>query len=278
MSNNQLKIRIQIQQPPQAIEEIYPEPEIVYEQTLDWKKIAAAALLLLAVLVLTGYWLFAGNTDEKDPNEAIPSGDPVISIPESTTLPEKSGAEPGTTNDTPGTQSGELITAQKAPSGPAASKKENAAIKPVAIPAKKPEQASAAGHPAIAGNKIPKTAAQPKPEKTSDHAEVLRAQLSHAIAAREPVDSIDAVQLRPGESRLIYFYVHLQNMSGKNIRIDWYYQNKPDSHLILQVHNDNWRTHASKQLDHRRLGAWRVELMDESGNRLAARNFTVTQQ
>lgn len=278
MSNNQLKIRIQIQQPPQAIEEIYPEPEIVYEQTLDWKKIAAAALLLLAVLVLTGYWLFAGNTDKKDPNEAILSGDPVISTPENTTLPEKSGAQPGTTNDTPGTQSGELITAQKIPSKPVASRKADAASKPVAIPAKKPEPASAIDHPVITGKKIPKTAAQPKPEKTSDRAEVLRAQLSHAITAREPVDSIDAVQLRPGESRPIHFYVHLQNMSGKNIRIDWYYQNKPDSHLTLQVHNDNWRTHASKQLDHRRLGAWRVELMDESGNRLAARNFTVTQQ
>jgi hypothetical protein len=278
MSNNQLKIRIQIQQPPQAIEEIYPEPEIVYEQVLDWKKIAAAALLLLSVLVLTGYWLFAGNTDEKDPNAAIPSGDPVISLPENTTLPEKSGAELGTTNDTPGTQSGELITAQKIPSEPVASRKAGAASKPVAIPAKKPEPASAIDHPVITGKKIPKTAAQPKPEKTSDRAEVLRAQLSHAITAREPVDSIDAVQLRPGESKSIHFYVHLQNMSGKNIRIDWYYQNKPDSHLTLQVHNDNWRTHASKQLDHRRLGAWRVELMDESGNRLAARNFTVTQQ
>jgi hypothetical protein len=278
MSNNQLKIRIQIQQPPQAIEEIYPEPEIVYEQVLDWKKIAAAALLLLSALVLTGYWLFADNTDEKDLNATIPSGNPAISAPGNTIFPEKSESEPGTTNETTGTQSNESLITQKAPSESVASKEADAVIKPVAIPAKKPEPVSAAGHPAITGNKIPKTAAQTKPEKTSDHAEVLRAQLSHAIAAREPVDSIDAVQLRPGESRPIHFYVHLQNMSGKNIRIDWYYQNKLDSHLNLQVHNDNWRTHASKQLDHRRLGAWRVELMDESGNRLAARNFTVTQQ
>lgn len=138
MSNNQLKIRIQIQQPPQAIEEIYPEPEIIYEQTLDWKKIAAAALLLLSVLVLIGYWLFAGNTDEKDLNEAIPSGDPVISTPENTTLPEKYGAEPGTTNDTSGTQSRELITTQKTPSESVASKEADAITKPVAIPAKKP--------------------------------------------------------------------------------------------------------------------------------------------
>lgn len=56
MSNNTLKIRIQIQQqPPQAIEEIYPEPEIVYEQVLDWKKITAAVVLFLTVLALLGY-------------------------------------------------------------------------------------------------------------------------------------------------------------------------------------------------------------------------------
>lgn len=278
MSNNQLKIRIQIQQPPHAIEEIYPEPEIVYEQVLDWKKIAIAALLLLAVLVLSGYWLFADNNDEKDLNKAIPSGNPAIVAHENTIFPEKSEPEPGTANETTATQSNELMITQKAPSESVASKEADAVTKPVATPARKPEPASTTSHPVITGNKIPKTATHPKPEKTSDHTEVLRAQLSHAIVAREPVDSIDTVQLRPGESRSIHFYVHLQNMSGKNIRIDWYYQNKLDSQLNLQVHNDNWRTHASKQLNHRRLGAWRVELMDESGNRLAARNFTVTQQ
>ena len=61
MSNNKLKIRIQIQQPPQAIEEIYPEPEVTYEETLDWNKIAIAAALLLSILVLTGYLLFSSG-------------------------------------------------------------------------------------------------------------------------------------------------------------------------------------------------------------------------
>jgi len=50
-----------------------------------------------------------------------------------------------------------------------------------------------------------------------------------------------------------------------------------DSQLRLQVHNSNWRTHASKQLDHQRIGSWRVELIDASGNQLAIRNFTVTE-
>lgn len=165
MSNNQLKIRIQIQQPPHAIEEIYPEPEIVYEQALDWKKIAIAALLLLSVLVLISYWLFAGKNDEKDLNKAIPSDNPAISTPGNTILPGKSESELGTANETTRTQSNELMITQKAPSGSVESKEADAVTKPVATPAKKPESASTINHPVITDKKIPKTATQSKPEK-----------------------------------------------------------------------------------------------------------------
>ena len=170
-----------------------------------------------------------------------------------------------------------MLTKQHSQVDPIDSKKTVAANKAIATPAKKPESAAVIHQPAITGIKIPKTARQPKPQKTSDHPEVVRAQLSHAIEEREPVDSIDAIQLRPGESQPIHFYLHLKNLQGKNIRINWYHDDKLDSQLALQVHNNNWRTHASKQLDHRRLGPWRVELIDESGNLLAMRNFTVTQ-
>ena len=56
--------------------------------------------------------------------------------------------------------------------------------------------------------------------------------------------------------------MHLKNLQEK-IRIDWYYHNELDSQLQLQVLNNNWRTYASKQLDHSRLGSWRVELIDD---------------
>ena len=284
MSSNTLKIRIQIQQPqPQAIEELYPEPEVTYEETLDWNRIAIAAVLLLSLLVLTGYLLFAGGDGEK-----IPADSTTATVPEDSALQKKTKPQLGTANDTTGTQFSELISAQKPtsePAEPVKSKTSNNSIKPVVIPARKPPFNSTANPSGNAGKKIPKTAVQTKPQALAevkpqvptDQAEVVRAQLSHAIEAREPVDSIDAVHLQPGESKPIYFYLHLKNLQGKNVRIDWYYNNKLDSKLNLRVHNNNWRTHASKQLDQRRLGAWRVELVDETGNRLAARNFTVTQ-
>jgi hypothetical protein len=278
VSSNTLKIRIQIQQPqPQAIEELYPEPEITYEETLDWNRIAVAALLLLSLVVLIGYLLFADGNDEKTSVDNT-----TAAIPADAALQEKAEPQLGATNGTTGTQSGELTGTQKPPSELVKPKATNNSIKSVVIPARKPSFHSTANPSSNAEKKIPKTAAQDKPQESTvqastNQAEVVRAQLSHAIEAREPVDSIDTVHLQPGESKPVYFYLHLKNLQGKNVRIDWYYHDKLDSKLNLRVHNDNWRTHASKQLDQRRLGAWRVELVDETGNRLAARNFTVIQ-
>ncbi|MDE2388412.1 MAG: DUF2914 domain-containing protein [Betaproteobacteria bacterium] len=275
-SNNTLKIRIQIQQPqPQAIEELYPEPEVTYEETLDWNKIAIAAVLLLSLLALTGYLLFASGDEER-----VPADSTATTISGDAAPQEKTEPQLGTANGTNATQPSELIGTQPPPSKPAKSKTVNNPVKSVVIPARKPQFNATVklANPAdSAEKKTPKTAAQVKPQASTDQAEVVRAQLSHAIEAREPVDSIDAVHLQPGESKPIYFYLHLKNLQGKNVRIDWYYNDKLDSRLSLRVHNNNWRTHASKQMDQRRLGAWRVELIDEAGNRLAARNFTVTQ-
>lgn len=269
MSNNTLKIRIQIQQqPPQAIEEIYPEPEIVYEQVLDWRKIAAAAVVLLIVLFLLSYLIFGNFSSDSSQSEPvdIETGNIISSenFPLELTAP----------TDLPLAESGEINAEQTIQSIPIDSGTIDATDRPIIIPRKKPEN-NVTASPPVAVKAVPKTANQPKPHLPSDHSMVLRAQLSSAIVSREPVDSIDVVYLRPDETKPIYFYVHLKNQQRRNIRIDWYYNNKLDSQLRLQVLNNNWRTHASKQLDHRRLGSWRVELIDERENQLAAREFNV---
>lgn len=274
MSDNKLKIRIQIQQPPQAIEQIYPElpePVIIYEQSLDWKKISIAALLLSSILALTGYFVFDSNKSEVPLKEAVPSITPTLMHENKISAEEASPAletkddtiEPRS-NETPGNFSGlnqPEVTRE---------------IKAMTASIPKPKPDLIRNEPAATGGKIPKTVTQPKPQRLPDHPLVHKAQFSHAIKAREPADAIDTVQLRQGESKPIYFYLHLKNLQGEKVSILWYHQNKLDSQLTLQIHNNNWRTYASKQLDHRRLGAWRVELMDKSGNRMAMRHFTVT--
>lgn len=252
MSDNALKIRIKIHQPqPHAIEEFYPDPEVSYEQIWDWKKIGAAAVALLVLVIMLGRLLFGGSAAPQESLVSIPDETPAIAAqpvqPPETAQPSTAPVPVATTN------------------------------KPVVKPARKPARNAAVNTRARTEQNVPKTAAKPKPRIASDRPEVLRAQLSHAVKAYEPVDSIDSVQLQRGESKPVYFYTHLKNLQGQNIRIAWYHNDKLDSHLSLQVHNNNWRTQASKQLDSRRLGAWRVELTDDAGNRLAARHFTVTQ-
>lgn len=269
MSNNTLKIRIQIQQqPPQAIEEIYPEPEIVYEQVLDWKKITAAAAVLLIVLFLLSYLIFGNFSSDSSQSEPVDTKTGNIVSPENFPL------EFTAPTDLPLAESGEVNAEQTIQSIPIDSGTIDATDRPIVIPRKKPEN-NVTASPPVAVKAVPKTAIQPKPHQSSDHPIVLRAQLSSAIVSREPVDSIDTVHLKPDETKPIHFYVHLQNQQKRNIRVDWYYNNKLDSQLRLHVLNNNWRTHASKQLDHRRLGSWRVELIDERENQLAVREFSV---
>ena len=73
MSDNKFTIRIQIQQPHQAIEEIYPdwvEPEIEYEETWNWRRIAIAAITVLLLLFALVYWLL-GSDERTSPGKQV---------------------------------------------------------------------------------------------------------------------------------------------------------------------------------------------------------------
>ena len=178
MSNNNLKIRIQIQQqPPQAIEEIYPEPEVVYEQVLDWKKIAAAAALLTVVLSLLGYLIFGNGTGESL------QGDPVNAETGNITSSENTPLEFNAQTEVPIIESGESNAEQTIQSIPVDPGTAGIADRTVVIPRKKP--GSRVATPAsMTTRSIPKTVTQPKPHQTSDQSAVLRAQLSNAVVSR----------------------------------------------------------------------------------------------
>ncbi|MEQ1778927.1 MAG: DUF2914 domain-containing protein [Nitrosomonas sp.] len=293
MSDNKLKIRIQIQQPPQAIEQIYPdlpEPEIIYEQIIDWKKISIAAAILVLIFAVISYLLFSSDgqtisANEATPTIAHPAAMQADNVPVDKIAPASAPAIAPAANETKLNESSsarndsQVSITPKAPP-PTEKTTKPASDKAIPIPKLKPELKAA--QPITAPAKKPKSAISPDTHTTahdtSDHPQVVRAQLSHDIKAREPVDSIDSVQLLPGKSMPIYFYLQLKDMQGKKVSIFWYHNDKLDSQLPLEIRNDNWRTNASKHLDHQRLGAWRVELVDGAGNLLAKRSFTVTKQ
>ncbi len=300
MSDNKFTIRIQIQQPHQAIEEIYPdwvEPEVEYEETWNWRRIAAAAVTLLLALSVLVYWLLGSNehpSSEKqathsNANPSVPRKDSESSHQQSVqnqTLNQSIQSIPVESQDS---VSSELRSASTIPSPGTApqstvldssieqflapvvqAKVEPESPKPVVIPRQKPKL----------NNSINTASQSPPPQSStaasSNTSHVYRAQLTHAIESREPIDDIEQLELQPGESKPVYFYLHLKGLQKKIVRVLWFHDNKLDSRLTLQIHGDDWRTNASKQLDQQRTGAWRVELQDESGIPMAIRNFAVT--
>lgn len=110
-----------------------------------------------------------------------------------------------------------------------------------------------------------------------DQSQVIQAQLTSAIEQREPVDEIDHIILNQGASVRIHFFMRLRDLTGQQVSVRWFYQNKEVARLSLPIGNsEEWRTHANKLLPKTRLGQWHVELHDASGNLLAQRNFTVS--
>ncbi len=297
MSDNKFTIRIQIQQPHQAIEEIYPdwvEPEIEYEETWNWRRIAIAAATVLLTLFALVYWLLgsdertssvkqAAETAETTPstlqNGSISLQSQAVQVPSQSikSIPvEPQDSAIGKSQQPPMVRSPDTSSRSTAADSSleqflapvVQAKTEPEAPGRVIIPRQKPKTSKPAN---IANpDQTPQSIAS-----SPDTAHVYRAQLTHAIESREPTDDIDMLELQPGESKSIYFYLHLKDLQKKIVRVLWFHDNKLDSRLTLQIHGDDWRTNASKQLDEQRTGSWRVELQDESGSALVVRNFTV---
>lgn len=282
MNDNKLKIRIQIQQqPPKAIEQLYPdlaEPQIIYEHTYDWRKIAIAAIGLLCTVVLISYLIFSNG--EEPAASAVVS--PENHLAPSETIPAaqsigQSGAAPG--NNASITEFNQLQPdySDAQSSAQTTHNKGNRVEAPLMnVSAARPKSGASSNKPIILPRKKPQPPGKASSRASSDRPEILRAQLSHAIKAREPVDIVESIQLLPGKSKPIFFYVHLRDLQDQKVTVQWYHGDKLDSQLPLRIRGNNWRTHASKQLDQERLGAWRVEVIDHSGNLLAARHFDVS--
>ena len=110
-----------------------------------------------------------------------------------------------------------------------------------------------------------------------DQSQVMQAQLTSAIQQREPIDEIDHIQLNKGARARIHFFMRLRDLAGQQVSVRWYYQNKEVAQIKLPIgNNEQWRTHSNKLLPKTKLGQWHVELHDPSGNLLARRNFTVS--
>mgnify|MGYP003675289861 CR=1 FL=1 len=286
MTDNQLKIRIQIAQSPDLPEQHDPaltRQDETDQFPLDWRKILLSLMLMGIVLGFIGYSLFNWINDVPSLTQTVTTkNDPVIPINKAVIPPADLQAETNSTRKT--TEYPEDTSSSSNEISAESASLEKQIIADTAIapePEPEPEQKqkqniSIVPKPLVKPNETSYSARSSSTDPTkTDQPHVVRALLTRAIQQQEPIDTVSEVWLNRGISEHIYFFVQLRDLNGQRVSVHWYYQDREVAKVNLRIGNQNWRTNASKILSKARLGAWRVAIHDQSGNQLAQRHFTV---
>mgnify|MGYP001053211849 CR=1 FL=1 len=287
MTNTQIKIRIQLD--PSSTQQTASDPpdleskadsglSVDHEQVYDRRKLFFAASILL--LILTGLiWLVSAmwGDDEIEPPLSSPE---LLSLSEVPTLAQIEQAtmfpESATLQEAAPTHVIDAATdTEIAEIAPPAQKATPTTLKTGSAPAPIPQPIPAAKFASSPKNaEIPETSSTSSPQPVTT--QVFRAQLTSAISQREPVDDIKQISLAGRSSRAIFLFLHLHDLTGETLRVNWFFQGRSVAQVLLPVGNNDWRTYSSKILNARRLGNWRVTAQDSSGNLLAEFLFEVT--
>ncbi len=99
---------------------------------------------------------------------------------------------------------------------------------------------------------------------------VERAQFTHGIENREPVD--DIVLLENNETE-IYYFTDLRKLTGRTVTHRWEYEGRVMAEIPFKVGGPRWRVYSKKTLLPTQLGKWTVVVVDESGWPLHATVF-----
>ncbi len=76
----------------------------------------------------------------------------------------------------------------------------------------------------------------------------------------------------------LYCYSKIANVENYTEVVHaWYYGDTQRARVTLNVNPPAWRTYSSKIIQAHDIGAWRVEILDQSGNILETVRFEVTQ-
>jgi hypothetical protein len=126
-----------------------------------------------------------------------------------------------------------------------------------AMPAAKPAMAAPAS-----------TAAAPA--KAAATGSVQKAQFTSGVENHEPKDNLDSLG---NDQTKIYFYAVLVNLQGQEVTFRWSYNDVTQAEVKQTPTSGRYRTNSSKTLDPSKLGTWKVEVVDASGNVLTSKTF-----
>ena len=99
------------------------------------------------------------------------------------------------------------------------------------------------------------------------------AQFTTAVENREPIDQVSFV---PNDVRQIFFFSDLRGLTGQTVTHRWLYDGQVQAEVAFEVRGPRWRVWSSKELFPDLLGDWTVEIVDGSGEVIAAETFSYT--
>lgn len=286
MNNTQIKIRIQLDPSTQRTVSDPSDPEskadsglsVDREQVYDRRKLFFAVSILL--LILTGLiWLVSTmwGDDEIEPPLSSPEllslseVPPLAQIEQDTMLPESATLQEAAPTHVIDAATDTEVAEIAPPAQKATPITLETGIAPTPIPQPIPAAKSASSPN---NTEIPETSSTSSSQPVTTP--VFRAQLTSAISQREPVDDIKQISLAGRPSRAIFLFLHLHDLTGETIRVNWFFQGRSVAQVLLPVGNNDWRTYSSKMLNARRLGNWHVTAQDSSDSLLAEFLFEVT--
>ncbi len=99
---------------------------------------------------------------------------------------------------------------------------------------------------------------------------VARATFTNGVADREPLDSITEAA---NDSRTIYFFSELRNLSGETITHRWEHDGQVMAEIPFYVGGSRWRVWSSKNLEPSWVGEWKVSVTRSDGTVLESKRF-----
>lgn len=100
---------------------------------------------------------------------------------------------------------------------------------------------------------------------------VARAIITSGISDREPVNELTSVG---GDVPLVYLFTELRGMQGERITHRWEHDGQVVSEVGFDVKGQRWRVWSSKTVPAGTTGAWKVHVVNSSGEVLTTREFT----
>ena len=103
---------------------------------------------------------------------------------------------------------------------------------------------------------------------------VASAVICKGIADRQAVEPGNSFPVSAGK---LYCYNKITNIgTATEVVHAWYYGDTQRAQVRLNVNPPSWRTYSSKIIQPHEIGAWRVDILDATGNRLETVQFEIT--